>query len=123
MRAARTRVGLWLLGVACLSAICSHATATVVTNVADMALTNDCKLREHSWAVLSSSQIPHTTLVRRHIKSSYEILLLLKYCLTAQSLFVERCQLAQVAWICSFRALVPDELIVLPGIPPPTAHA
>ena len=78
---------------------------------------------ELSRLVLHGSPVPHTTMVICPIKSTHQPLLMLKYCLAAQRLHVQRRQLAQEVWARSIRVPVPAELILLPGIPPPAVAA
>jgi hypothetical protein len=121
IQARRVRRALGLLCLAWVSMSCSHAAATPVDGeVAEAAREAPC-LDDVSWAVLSGSQSNHSALVNLAADPAHQPLNVLKFCLAAEHHSLRRCQFVQtlVVRVDDLHSTVC--LLVLPGIPPPSA--
>jgi hypothetical protein len=122
-RMIKSRIALALLWLAWLSASCSHAKAAQLVDSPTVVIADAQISVAHDWAVLHSSHVSHVLWISRPVNPASTHLVMLKHCHAAQRLYVYRCQLAQDTCVRTRRTVMPEEMIVRPGIPPPAMTA
>lgn len=121
IQARRVRRAVALLCLAWVSVSCSHSAAvTIDEDVAEAVKEVQC-LEEHSWALLSGSNSSHEVLTSFASGATRQPLNVLKFFLAAEDHTLCRCQLVQLICARVVDVLTPQHLLVLPGIPPPSA--